>query len=271
MEIACIPEKSDLVLNFMYANDIEILPGINPFWEQSVEETDQSPEATSYRIAHFTRVLLAWWEAASFVQSKDTSTYYQRLITNAVKDPGALHACPKGVIGISIDARGVNDPKDNPDINFDYEEGFEPPQLGNHKNNTRPQLRSFATGGTVASLPAPKTPASIPSNSSKHCIDTCTQSNRRTGNPPPPSQHGAQSTPKAPHNPTTDRFSLVHDSPAFATPHPHTEKSPAGHMSQYFTSPTKQQYASRSAPNNPRPHPGLSIGRANYNPMNLSV
>lgn len=48
MEIACVPEKEDLVYILIKAKDIKICPDkINPFWEQSVEEIDKSSETTN--------------------------------------------------------------------------------------------------------------------------------------------------------------------------------------------------------------------------------
>lgn len=92
MEVTCVPEKSDLVLNFFQYNGIETWSNINPFHEQSVDDADDSQDAKRYRTAHFTRLLLASWKAANFVHSSDTSLYYQRLINMAVRGPDTLHA-----------------------------------------------------------------------------------------------------------------------------------------------------------------------------------
>lgn len=123
MEVACLPEKRDLVLNFFQENNIQIWEDINPFLENSVTANDDSPDARRFRKAHLTRLLLAWWKAVNFLQSRDTSLYYQRLINAAVRGPDNLHPWPPGIVGISIDARGVSDAKSNPSIDFEYAPG----------------------------------------------------------------------------------------------------------------------------------------------------
>lgn len=166
MEIAyaiyiCTPEKSDLVREFLHENDIETWPvTINPFLDPAVEATDESQDAYRKRIGHFTRVLVAWWKAANFVKSRDTSLFYQRLIKQAIQGTGSLHQWPKKIIGVSLDARGVSDPKDNPDIAFEYTEGFTPPPLTNKQTRKQlnPRLRALATGGTLPPKPAVKRP-----------------------------------------------------------------------------------------------------------------
>lgn len=75
MEIACTPEKSDVVREFLRANKIETWPAsINPFLEPSVDSADTSQGADRQRIGHFTRVLVAWWKAANFVLSAFAQT-----------------------------------------------------------------------------------------------------------------------------------------------------------------------------------------------------
>lgn len=155
MEIACVPEKSDIVLKFLHSNGIETWKNINPFLEQSIDVMDNSPDDRRYRTAHFTRLLLAWWKAANFVQSRDTYLYYQRLINAAFRSPEGLHEWPKGITGISIDAHGISDSKANRDIQFEYEVGVEPPPSTTTRNE-KLQIRSLATGGTRAPLPAQK-------------------------------------------------------------------------------------------------------------------
>lgn len=83
-----------------------------------------------------------------FVQSRDTALLYQRLITQAVQSDEALHKWPTHIQGIVIDARGVSDSKENPDIKFDYTAGFTPPKM-NQKSKSKPipQMRSLSTGG----------------------------------------------------------------------------------------------------------------------------
>lgn len=74
-----------------------------------------------------------------------------------MKNPADLHDWPQGIVGVVIDAREVTDSKINPFIDFEYEEGFNPPAMTATITRTPiPQLRSIATGGTAAALPAPK-------------------------------------------------------------------------------------------------------------------
>lgn len=40
MEVACTPDKADLVTNFFQANEIDIWQNINPFLEQSLAASD---------------------------------------------------------------------------------------------------------------------------------------------------------------------------------------------------------------------------------------
>lgn len=120
-------------------------------------ETDVSEEAEKRRIGHFTRVLLAWWKAANFIKSRDTALFFQRLIKQAVQSEEALHKWPKYIEGISIYARGVSGPKENPYIDFDYSDGYTPPPMNmQSKRQPNPQLRTLATGGTLPPTHAAK-------------------------------------------------------------------------------------------------------------------
>lgn len=122
--------------------------GNEPFLDPAVEPTDTEEEINKKKIGQFTRVLGAWWKAANFVQSKDTALFYQRLIKQAVKGPDALHKWPNHIQGIVVDARGVNDSRDNPDIAFEYVDGFTPPNMAKKgKPKPKPQLRTLETGG----------------------------------------------------------------------------------------------------------------------------
>lgn len=81
MNITCVPGKAELVRCFLQARKIPLWPNdMNPLMENSVDAADKSPDATKYRVAHFTRVMIAWWKAANFVQITDTALYYQCLV-----------------------------------------------------------------------------------------------------------------------------------------------------------------------------------------------
>lgn len=68
-----------------------------------------------------------------------------RLTTQVVRSSGALYLWPPHVTGISIDSKGVINPKDNPKIEFEYEQGYQ--VLGdNSRKNITITVRSFATG-----------------------------------------------------------------------------------------------------------------------------
>lgn len=139
MEIACTPEKSETVRDFWKENNIETWStDLNPFLDPSVDPADHSQEADKKRFGHLTRVLVAWWKAAKFVQSRDTALFYHRLIKQAVKGADALHKWPNNIRGIATDARGVSDSKENPAINFEFVEGFSPPPRLETKRSVNP-------------------------------------------------------------------------------------------------------------------------------------
>lgn len=69
-----------------------------------------------------------------------------RLTTQVVRSSGALYPWPPHVTGINIDAKGVLNPKDNPKIDFDYEQGYQVSTDSGGRNRTV-TVRSFATGG----------------------------------------------------------------------------------------------------------------------------
>lgn len=68
-----------------------------------------------------------------------------KVVTQSVRNSGALYAWTASVTGIYIDARGVTNPKDNPKISYDYVQGFQ--ALAYNNNNKTVTVRSFATGG----------------------------------------------------------------------------------------------------------------------------
>lgn len=114
MEISSTPEKSDTVRDFLRENNIETWSSyINPFLDPSVEVADTSQEADEKKFGHFTRLLVAWWKAADFVQSRDTALFYQRLVKQVVQGADPLQKWPNNIIGIAVDAKGVRDSKEN--------------------------------------------------------------------------------------------------------------------------------------------------------------
>lgn len=149
MEMSCVPEKVDAVRAFLEDNGTDTWPtNINPLRIPSVQPTDTSPAAVKKGAGHLTRVILSWWKDANFVQSTDTSLYYQRLIMQVVQGQDALHQWPSYITGINIDARGVTDAKGTPIIFFDYAEGIDPPQIVSGTNRKpKAHMRSISTGG----------------------------------------------------------------------------------------------------------------------------
>lgn len=96
--------------------------------------------------SHSIRVLTAWWKAAHYVQNRDTAEFYTQLVGRIVQSPEELHAWPKHITAVYIDAKGVEESKKNPKVWFDYAQGYET-LTGGHKS--KPIIaRSFATGGT---------------------------------------------------------------------------------------------------------------------------
>lgn len=161
MEIACTPEKSDIVREFLHDKNIETwIVTTNPFIDPSVDAEDESQAAYKKRIGHFTRVLAAWWKATNFVKSRDMALLYQRTIKQPIQASDALHQWTKHIVGVSLDARGVSDSHEKPDIAFDYTEGFDPPPRTNKqtKKQLNPQLCAMATGVTLLSKQAVKRP-----------------------------------------------------------------------------------------------------------------
>lgn len=126
--------------------------------------------------------MLAWWKVANFVQSLDTAMYYQRLINAAVRSPESIHAWPRGIIGVTIDAHDISDSKANPSIDFDCEPGFDPPP-DNKERNTTLQVKSLATGGTP-----------MPGQAQKRARQMQAEPNQNTA-PPQPTQTGTDTAP----------------------------------------------------------------------------
>lgn len=120
-------------------------PDLNPFIDPTADLIDTSQDALSRSRAHFTRVLLSWWKAANYVQSKETELLYQRRICNEVQSPQGLLFRPPGLTGISKD---VDDAKQKPNIAIEYRSDLNPPPTAD-KRNTKPQLPSLVTGGTM--------------------------------------------------------------------------------------------------------------------------
>lgn len=249
MEIACTPEKSDIVREFLHDNNIETWPvTTNPFTDPTVDAADESQAAYKKRIGHFTRVLAAWWKAANFVQSRDTALFYQRLIKQAIQGNDALHQWPKHVIGVSLDARGVNDSNENPDIAFEYTEGFDPPPRTNKqtKKQLNPQLRAMATGGTLPSKQAVKRQRQSELEEDPPFDLTATMLEEpapSTIEPAPAMMNHAHLQP-----PATPEVRKACESPAFRqTPLEHIT-APAGQHSQYFSTETPSRGTARMTP-----------------------
>lgn len=126
MEVACTNDHKDTVIQFFKDSKIEVWPdNISPLLAPDIDPRDNSQLATKRHYGHCIRVLNAWWKAAHYVQNSDTAAYYMKLTTLAVRNSGALYTWPQCIVGISIDARGVHNPKDNPKIDFEYAQGFE--------------------------------------------------------------------------------------------------------------------------------------------------
>lgn len=151
-----------------------------------------------------------------------------------------MHPWPRGIVGIVIDAKGVEDAKENPAIAFEYMEGFTPPPppVVNNKRNPKPQLRTLATGSTVATPTAVKRKrigaVAVPSTASGHTPSMMADT--------PTTLKGQQPTELAPvarvqQDTATDP--RVHQgSPPFRNTPIAAARSPAGQHSQYFAAAT---------------------------------
>lgn len=147
MEIACTLERKDQVIQFFKDSDIQIWPdNINPLFAPDIAPGDTSLTAVKKHHGHSIRVLNACWKAGHYIQNQDTAAYYMRILTQVVRSSDTLYTWPSKVTGINIDARGVQNLRDNPKISFDYVQGYEAPVVSNDRNKTI-VVRSFATGG----------------------------------------------------------------------------------------------------------------------------
>lgn len=147
MEIACTENRSEQVRLFFKESNIPIWSeNTNPLLAPDIKSDDSSPLAVKRHHGHCIRVLNDWWKAAHYIQNQYTAQYYMRILGQVVRNPESLHAWSLHVAGANIDARGVNMPKDNPSIYFDYTKGFAVPEGSNSYNKTT-NVRSFSTGG----------------------------------------------------------------------------------------------------------------------------
>lgn len=171
----------------------------------------------------------------NFVQSKYTAFYYQLLIRLAVQSPEGLQKWTTHVTGVAIDGRGVSESKENPDISFEYEQGYSPPALNSQSQKKLvPQLRSLATGGTLPANQAPKIPreqARIPAAAG--AASTAGPSKRVTR------QHGHETPPTRQAPPQAGRMQLEgtpdHGNLVFLNSPLGPPQTPAIQKSQYYS------------------------------------
>lgn len=157
MEVACTPEKVDLVRSFFKESEIELRPvNLNPLFEPDTPTIDPSTAAISRHINHLTRVLTAWWKAAHYVQNRDTEAYNSTIKGKVVQSPTILYTWPAQVTGIIIDARGITEAKENPKLYLEYEHGYETLAKTQKKGKQIVAARSFATGGSEPAKQATK-------------------------------------------------------------------------------------------------------------------
>lgn len=160
IKIACTPERVVLVKNFFRATEIELWPdNFNPLMAPDTPTTDESTPAVKLHVHHFTGLLVAWWKAAHYVKNKDMADYYTCIMGKVVHSPGELYGWSKLVIGVSVDGRGVAEPKKNPKVDFEYEVGHE--DLAATTNRQGLTIRSFATGGSCPPEHAAKRQRSV--------------------------------------------------------------------------------------------------------------
>lgn len=177
MEIACTPEKADLVRNFFVESEIPIWrDDLKPLLDPEIESGNNTTLATKRHIKHLTRVLTDWWKEAHYVQNKDTADYYGRITERVVQSPKALYEWPKHIEGVIIDARGVVGLKENPKIAFEYENGFE--HLPNYTQNKQMKARSYATGVSRPAAHAQKRHRSAEADDSTGAMEPSQQKSR---------------------------------------------------------------------------------------------
>lgn len=157
MEVACTQDRKDMVIQFFKDSQIEVWPdSINPLVAPDIDPRDDSLTVTKRHHSHCIRILNAWWKVAHYVQNSYIAAYYMKLTTQAVRNTVAPYNWPKHIIGISIDARGVHNPKDSPKIDFEYVQGFEAPEYNKNNNARSVTVRSLATGRTLPPVKAVK-------------------------------------------------------------------------------------------------------------------
>lgn len=213
---------------------------------------DKSTQAAKRNIAHFTRVLTAWWKAAHFVQNKDTAKYYGRLVELALQSPNTLYQWPRHIEGVYIDARGAEEARENPKISFEYEAGYE--SLANSTQSRQVTTRSYATGGTLKTAQAQKRLRTEDADAAPEPAretdiqqqqlrllsmeDLETPANSKKNKAP------GTSTPAAQRSGQADPSTMT--SPPFNDTMTSIQESPAPHLSQYYGGPTGSP--------NPPPH-----------------
>lgn len=158
MEELCTPEKRDTVKAFLEIPNIEVWgEPLNPVLDPEVSGVDKRKETERRQILHFTRIIMAWWKAANFVERKYTAQYYQNLINLEVQSPNKIYQWPASIEGIAIDAREFEEAKENPSITFESKEGPNiviPSNKGTRK--PKPHLCTLETFGTHLAAPASK-------------------------------------------------------------------------------------------------------------------
>lgn len=159
MEVACTPEKEDLVRTLFKESNIDLLTDdLNPLLDPDlgVPVTDTSTTAIKHHVGHSTTVRAAWWKATHYLKNRDTSTYYNNISSKIFQSPTSLYPWPAHVAGSIIDATAVTEAKENPNIASEYEEGYETLATTQRRDNTKVTTRSFSTGVTTPPKQATK-------------------------------------------------------------------------------------------------------------------
>lgn len=128
MEVASIPDKSDILREFFSKQGIEVCDSnVNPCIDPvATENNKRDNRKLAKRLkTHFVLLLLAWWKATHYVYIPDTRMFYRRSLLQLISGNGKLFQWPSFVKVVHIDAINVTIRKDNPRVWLEYVEGYE--------------------------------------------------------------------------------------------------------------------------------------------------
>lgn len=159
MEIACIPEKVDIIRELFNNQNVEVCDSThNPCIDPSIMETNETDNRKLAKKLkkHFPRLLLAWWKAMHYVFSPETRLFYKRTLLQLIFGRNKLYQWPSFVEAVHIDASNVSSRKDSPRIWFEYKAGYDFLAETEANNKATVTVQSFSTSSAQAQTPASK-------------------------------------------------------------------------------------------------------------------